>query len=64
MKKVITALFILIYMLSNSNYNAQDWANLKKYQAENSNLKMMKKELSLLVIQLQNFGPHTPTFLK
>tara|TARA_Y100000385_G_C13059454_1_gene623617 strand:+ start:1045 stop:1731 length:687 start_codon:yes stop_codon:yes gene_type:complete len=42
MQKGITTLFILIYMLSNSNFNAQDWANLKKYQAENSNLKPLK----------------------
>ena len=43
MQKVIKLLFILILMINNFNYGAQDWGNLKKYQKENSLLKPLEK---------------------
>jgi lysophospholipase L1-like esterase len=43
MQKVITQLFILILMINNLNYSAQDWPNLKKYQKENATLKPTEK---------------------
>lgn len=67
MKKIILSL-ILIFMLTPDLIEAQDWANLKRYQKENSSLKIPVQNEDRIVFMgnsiTEGWSSHHPEFFK
>ncbi len=68
LKNAIKVLFMCAFLLSSIKANAQDWANLKRYQAENAELATPAKDESRVVFMgnsiTQGWKESRPDFFK